>query len=98
MPAEGYILVETEPPGKGGQELVGSPHLEQPGSGLNHTDENLCRDFGETRAVRDLNLEVKQESFSGSWDLTEPVKTTTMRMLAEFSNQHTVQHGWMEFP
>lgn len=59
-----------------------SPLPEHAGSGLIIQTENLCRDFGETRAVHDLNLEVKQGELFGIVGPDGAGKTTTMRMLA----------------
>jgi len=61
---------------------LGSPRLEQASSGLIIQTENLCRDFGETKAVRELNLEVKQGELFGIVGPDGAGKTTTMRMLA----------------
>jgi ABC-2 type transport system ATP-binding protein len=44
--------------------------------------ENVCRDFGTTRAVRDLNLEVKRGEIFGLVGPDGAGKTTTLRMLA----------------
>jgi ABC-2 type transport system ATP-binding protein len=61
---------------------LGSPRLELASSGLIIQTENLCRDFGETKAVRNLNLEVKQGELFGIVGPDGAGKTTTMRMLA----------------
>jgi ABC-2 type transport system ATP-binding protein len=61
---------------------LASPHLEQAGSGLIIRTENLCRDFGETKAVKDLNLEVNQGELFGIVGPDGAGKTTAMRMLA----------------
>jgi ABC-2 type transport system ATP-binding protein len=61
---------------------VPSPRPKEGGSGLIIRTENLCRDFDETKAVRDLNLEVKQGELFGIVGPDGAGKTTTMRMLA----------------
>jgi drug efflux transport system ATP-binding protein len=61
---------------------VASPRPERGGSGLIIQTENLCRDFGETKAVKDLSLEVRQGELFGIVGPDGAGKTTTMRMLA----------------
>ncbi|MGB6064270.1 MAG: ABC transporter ATP-binding protein [Desulfomonilaceae bacterium] len=61
---------------------MGSPRLKQENSGFIVQTENLCRDFGQTQAVKNLNLEVKRGELFGIVGPDGAGKTTTMRMLA----------------
>jgi ABC-2 type transport system ATP-binding protein len=61
---------------------LGSPSPKQADSGTIILTEDLCRDFGENKAVRSLNLEVKEGELFGIVGPDGAGKTTTMRMLA----------------
>lgn len=57
--------------------------------------EALCRDFGETRAVKNLNLQIRQGELFGLVGPDGAGKTTTLRMLAGIL-EPTSGDGWID--
>lgn len=72
-----------------------SRHPEDPEQTFVVRTEALCRDFGETRAVRNLNLKIREGELFGLVGPDGAGKTTTLRMLAGIL-EPTSGDGWVD--